>query len=267
MLSYAQVTDRRLSRDETRNKTASEEMGRALSKHIASSEHGARALHLHEIIAGANSKVRSGMVSHKPLMEAALAYLVDNHCGTVELLHARGSLKEGRQHAAKPTESVVQSLCSLISGGSVWGLNAGEWEFSPEQMARIIAAAESESSKLCFAFFDAVLVSAEAAKELRGVIRDRRRATDAAPWLYGDDESWNKVVHAESKMWFSPHELTRNKEWLRQRGMAMDSVRVLSMISDAARSLTNTCVPSRVYSGVDFCADACLLAFSGQHAF
>ena len=214
MLSYAQVTDRRRShRNETRYETASEEMGRALSKHIASSEHGARALHLHKIIDGANSKVRSGMVSHKPLMEAALAYLVDNHCGTVELLHARGSLKEGRQHAAKPTESVVQSLCSLISGGAVWGLNAGEWEFSPEQMARIIAAAESESSKLCFAFFDAVLVSDEAADELRGVIRERRRTTPAAPWLYGVDESWNKVVSSECKMWFNPSRLKRNKEW------------------------------------------------------
>ena len=65
----------------------------------------------------------------------------------------------------------------------------------------------------CFAFFDAVLVSDEAADELRGVIRERRRTTPAAPWLYGVDEIWNKVVSSECKMWFNPSRLKRNKEW------------------------------------------------------
>ena len=209
-----QALNLRSGTSEARSHAVVVAMGLAVEVYIAGAEHGARHVILTDIIRDkVSSRVRSEMGSHLALFEAGLHYLAERYSGTVELLNARGNLKdEGAAYAGKATELVVLSLCTLLEGGSLWGLNVGEWEFSPEQMQRIHAAARSASCKLCFAFFDAVLVGDEAARVLReDVIRPRRRGTTAAPWLYGDDPEWNAVIGAEDKMWFNPHDLRRNK--------------------------------------------------------
>uniref|UniRef100_A0A7S2D0G7 Uncharacterized protein n=2 Tax=Haptolina brevifila TaxID=156173 RepID=A0A7S2D0G7_9EUKA len=205
----------RPSRDETRMQEAQVEVARKLETVISESEHGCRVLHLNEVLDGCNSKVRSEMVSHAPLMEAALAYLAEHHCGAVELLHARGSMKEGAVNAAKASDAVVTSLCALIEGGALWGLNAGEWSFTPEQWEAIYAAAESGTSKLCFVFFERVHIRAERLQALhREVLLPRMRATAVASWLYGEDERWNAVIAAEDKMLTpNPSALFRNKRF------------------------------------------------------
>ena len=210
-----QALNLRSGTSEARSHAVVVAMGLAVEVYIAGAEHGARHVILTDIIRDkVSSRVRSEMGSHLALFEAGLHYLAERYSGTVELLNARGNLKdEGAAYAGKATELVVSSLCTLLEGGSLWGLNVGEWEFSPEQMQRIHAAARSASCKLCFAFFDAVLVGDEAARVLReDVIRPRRRGTTAAPWLYGDDPEWNAVIGAEDKMWFNPHDLRRNKQ-------------------------------------------------------
>ena len=183
--------------------------GRAIESVVKLASHGARHVMLNAIMRDKiSSALRSEMVSHRPLLEAGLCFLATHYSKTVELLHAKGNEKDTN----RPSEEIVSSLCTLLEGGSLWGLNIGEWEFSPLQIQRIHTAARSHTCRLCFAFMDAVLVGQEAADELRAIIRSRRRNTRFAPWLYGDDPAWNAIIHAECTMWFQPKEVRRNKE-------------------------------------------------------
>ena len=100
-------------------------------------------------------------------------------------------------------------LCELLLLNRIWGVNLGEIRFSHDQCIELIKVIRN--SKVCFMFVDAILVGKEVVREMKDIIRDRRRNTKEAPWIISDDVKQNEIIMRCRNMWFSPYSLGRNK--------------------------------------------------------
>jgi len=190
------------SREAAHRHSAREAIALTLPKFIRVQPLGARILHLNYFIIARINMTALNMTSPTLLLEAGLRYLIEHHRGDLQVLHVRG---------LQPTEGIVESICTLIRGGTLWGINAGEWYFSKQSMLLFLEAARSPDSKLCFAFFEANHCGKQLCKEMRRVMYTRRVETVSAPWVFGQDTVMDAAVREDNKFWKNPSRLRRNQ--------------------------------------------------------
>ena len=213
----AAATTLRPSRYLTRQQSMVPAMVEAIERYVA--DKGVRYVNMLQVMAKLNHKTSVELVSHVQLLSVGLHYLSSVYSGAVEILICCGNVQSVPNNGNTAPDSVVTSLCTLLAGGSLWGLNVGEWQFSPAQMEALCKAAAGPTSRLCFAFVDSVLCGSEKTLDLRvNVLRPRRRATVDATWLLGEDLEWNKILTnpGNFNFWLNPGSLRRNKERLQQ---------------------------------------------------
>lgn len=100
-------------------------------------------------------------------------------------------------------------LCELLENKTIWAVNLGEVRFSEKQCSQLTETVKN--SNICFMFVDAILVGKEVVRRLKDIIRERRRKTEYAPWIFSNDEHQNFVISQCKNMWFGPSSLGRNK--------------------------------------------------------
>ena len=110
------------------------------------------------------------------------------------------------------------SLLSLLRLRRTWALNVGEARFSEAQCAELTQAVRE--SEVAFMFVDVAFVGGAVVRELKDVIRARRRSVrpgSPSPWTLSDDERQNAIIMQCTSMWWAPWSLGRNKSFMKQR--------------------------------------------------
>jgi len=107
---------------------------------------------------------------------------------------------------------IFKVLCELIEKNTIWAINLGEIRFSSSQCVELISSIKK--SNVCFMFVDSVLVGKDVVRELKDIIRERRRNATFPPWLITNDAKQKNIILRCRNMWFGPCNLGRNKKML-----------------------------------------------------
>ena len=105
-----------------------------------------------------------------------------------------------------------QVLCELLEINTIWAINLGEIRFSQHQCIELISTIRK--TNVCFMFVDAILVGKDVVRELKDIIRERRRSVTVPPWLITNNIKQNRIILRCRNMWFGPCSLGRNKKML-----------------------------------------------------
>ena len=129
----------------------------------------------------------------KCTLEEVLRYIHDSNMN-VQIIYAN--------HPSVTKTSTFDILMSVIRNKSVWAINLGEAEFSLEQCNQLTSTLHD--SNIAFMFVDAILVGKKYVRLWKDIIRQRRRTTVSAHWLYSENEAQNHIIRCCKNMWWTP---------------------------------------------------------------